>query len=178
MHIDDGMLVNVFGHPCVGKSTLVDRIIQHQDGIYTVDFDVIKRQMSGYYWKRDREFAAELARDTLNLVVKSGRPTVCLLPITHNKEEYDFYFDFVNRTEYKVIDIMLTVERNVLIERYKKRLENIRQQNPTFKVKTLDEFLDVLDQPTYMPDSTHVIDSGTLDEGEVYQEFLKILNEK
>jgi len=176
--IGNNIILNIFGHPCVGKSTLVDQILRKQDGIYCVDFDVVKRQLSGYYWKRDREFAAELTHDTLNIVTKSDKPIVALLPIAHNEEEFDFYFGSVRNTTYRLVNIQLRVERSLLIHRYKKRLESINKQNPAFRIKTLDEFIDVLDQPTYVPQGTHFIDSGTLNESEVYDEFLRIVDKK
>lgn len=166
-------LVNVLGQPCTGKSTLVDKIVASQDGLYTVDFDVVKRQLSGYYWKRDREFARRLTKEFLDLVVGSGKPIITLLPMPVNEAEYEYHFSSAKAAGYKIINVMLTLDRDKHIERYKVRLESIRKNNPDLKVKTLEEFSVVLDGEYYVPDNTLVLDSGKFDADALYEEFLK-----
>lgn len=70
---------------------------------------------------------------------------------------------------------MLVLDRDEHIERYKVRLESIRRSNPDFKVKTLDEFIAVLDQDYYIPEDTVVLDSGKFDAAALYAEFSKKL---
>ena len=166
-------LINIFGQPCTGKSTLVDKIVGSQDGIYCVDFDVVKRQLSGYYWKRDGAFARQLTKNTLDLVVKSDKPIITLLPVPASEDEYDYYFESARAAGYKIINVMLTLGRDEHVERYKVRLESIRKNNPGLRVKTLDEFIAVLDKGFYIPQGTRVLDSGELDARALYDEFLK-----
>ena len=166
-------LISVLGQPCVGKSTLVDKILADQEGVYCVDFDVVKRQLSGYYWKRDREFAANLTKGVLDLVVRSGKPIITLLPMPASKKHYDYYFDAAKADGYTIVTVMLSLNREDHIERYKVRLESIRKNNPGFTVKTLDEFAALLDQEFYIPDDAVVLDSGELDADALYDEFVK-----
>lgn len=175
MAIEQKTLVYIFGQPCTGKSTLVDKIIASQDGIYCVDFDVVKRQLSGYYWKRDKDFARQLTQEFLELVVKSEKPIIALLPMPSNEQEYDYYFAPARAAGYQIINVMLVLDRDEHIERYKVRLESIRRSNPDFKVKTLDEFIAVLDQDYYIPEDTVVLDSGKFDAAALYAEFSKKL---
>lgn len=171
MAIGQKTLVYIFGQPCTGKSTLVDKIIASQDGIYCVDFDVVKRQLSGYYWKRDKDFARQLTQEFLELVVKSEKPIIALLPMPSSEQEYDYYFAPARAAGYQIINVMLVLDRDEHIERYKVRLESIRRSNPDFKVKTIDEFITTLDIQIYIPQDTLVIDSGKLDADGVYDEF-------
>lgn len=175
MGIPDKTIVNIFGNPCTGKSTLVEKIMANQDGLYCVDYDVVKRQISGYYWKRDSEFARGLTRDFLKLVVGSGRPIVSLLPMARSEEEYAYYFESAVEAGYQVINIKLFVERKTLIERYKVRLASIARENPELRVKTLEEFMVSIDQPAFTPDSAYVIDGGAHNAAAVYDEFSQIL---
>lgn len=169
-------LINIFGQPCTGKSTLVDRIVTAQDGIYCVDFDVVKRQLSGYYWKRDRDFSRQLTQDFLDVVVRSGKPIIALLPMARNKEQYDDYFRLAKVADYRIINITLTLDRTEHIDRYKLRLESIRKNNPDFKVKTLDEFTAMISEDWYTPKGTVVLDSGKFDPEVLYSQFLKIID--
>lgn len=177
MAIEQKTLVYIFGQPCTGKSTLVDKIIASQDGIYCVDFDVVKRQLSGYYWKRDKDFARQLTQEFLDLVVKSEKPVIALLPMPSSEQEYDYYFAPARAAGYRIINVMLVLDRDEHIERYKVRLESIRQHNPNFKVKTLDEFMTVLDQEVYIPHDAMVLDSGKFDTDTLYVEFSKKLEQ-
>lgn len=171
--IPEKTLINIFGQPCTGKSTLVDKIVASQDGIYTVDFDVVKRQLSGYYWKRDREFARRLTKEFLDLVVGSDKPIITLLPMPISEAEYDYHFNSAKASGYRIVNVMLTLDRDEHIKRYKVRLESIRKNNPGFKVKTLDEFSAILDDEYYVPSDTTVLDSGKLGPDALYEEFLK-----
>ena len=177
MDIPDKTIVNIFGNPCTGKSTLVEKITANQDGLYCVDYDVVKRQISGYYWKRDSEFARGLTRDFLKLVVGSGRPIVSLLAMARSEEEYAYYFEPAVEAGYQVINVKLFVERKTLIERYKMRLASIARENPGLRVKTLEEFIAYIDQPTFVPDDTYIIDGGMHDADAVYGEFGSILKD-
>ncbi len=175
MKIPGNTLVNIFGYPCVGKSTLVEKIMENQTGIYCVDFDVIKRQLSGYYWKRDRDFSKKLTRDFLDIVVKSGKPIVSLLPMADTQEDYDYYVSSAIEAGYNILNVMLVMDREPLVDRYEARLKSIQEQNPNFRVKTLDEFMEFLDKPIFIPKNTKVIDSGINNSEGVFDEFSQVV---
>jgi dephospho-CoA kinase len=81
-------IINVFGAMTTGKSTLVENLQKHIDRIYTVDYDVVKRQIAGFYSKRDRAIATQLTYDTLRAVAKTELSIIALLPPPENEATY------------------------------------------------------------------------------------------
>ena len=159
-------IINVFGAMTTGKSTLVEILQKHIDRIYTVDYDVIKKQISGFYSKRDREVATKVSYDTLVSVSQTELLVVALLPPPKDEQTYKR----IEKTGRKVINIELISPLNVLVERYEDRLASMRDAGEDVsKLRTVDEFKKTVQTPYFRPDYTHTFDSSKLSPEKIFE---------
>jgi adenylylsulfate kinase-like enzyme len=160
-------ILNIFGPSAAGKSTLVQMLQDEIEGMYTVDFDIIKRQISGYHWERDSRVAQQISFDTLRSVAKTGMSIICLLP-PPNESEHGLLTQIAEKEGYSLQNIELVAPREVLIARYQKRLEEIKASGSKWKFKTLDEYKLKLEKPYYRPANTISFDSSQLSPDEIF----------
>lgn len=165
-------IINVFGAMTTGKSTLVESLQGHIDRIYTVDYDVVKKQISGFYSKRDREVATKITYDTLTSVSQTELPIVALLPPPKDEQTYVA----IERTDRKVINIELVAPLEVLVDRYEDRLASLRNAGEDVsKLRTVDEFKETVQTPYFRPEDTHTFDSSQLSPGEIFEAVKNLL---
>lgn len=169
------LIINIFGPSTAGKSTIAEMLQQHIKRLYTVDFDVIKRQIAGYYWKRDRAVANEITHDTFASVASTEMPILLLLPPREDEQSYDQIASVVNRNERLIINIEITAPDEVLIKRYEDRLLRIKESGTNWKFKTLDEFRRFIKTPYYRPNDTHSFDSSISTPDQILAQILKLI---
>lgn len=150
-------IINLFGYSCTGKSTVVDVLRSEIKGLYTVDVDVIKLQLSGYYWKNDRDKALELTTGMLNVAVDQKLPILFLMAPFTSSDEFNHRMRHAVESGYRIINIEMTAPEEVLIERYKARLADWSSHHTP---KTLEEYIDVLHTPYHRPEKTIRYDSS------------------
>lgn len=165
-------MVNIFGPSAAGKSTIADLFKKRINRLYTVDFDVVKRQISGYDFKRDRDLASKLTYGTLSLVSQTGLPILVLLPPPNNQEAYSCVADIAKYASYTLLNIEITAPDEVLVERYQKRLLELQESVTKHKLKTLDEFKTILKAAYYRPSNTVSFDSSLKSPDEMFREIL------
>ena len=154
-----------------GKSTLVERLQTHIDRIYTVDYDVVKKQISGFYSSRDRETATKITYDTLASVSEAGLDILALLPPPKDEGTYDRVERIAQDNGYKVINIELVAPLDILVERYKQRLDFLQNAGEdTSKLRTVDEFKKTVQTPYFKPDNTVTFDSSELSPDEIFEQ--------
>lgn len=156
------VIINLFGPSTAGKSTIAELLHEHIDQLYTVDFDVVKRQISGYHWKRDSDVAQQITLDTLASVSKTDLTILALLPPPKSKETYERTQDIAKGSSYTLINIEITAPDEVLVNRYQDRLRRVQESGTKWKFKTLDEFTAKLREGYYRPDNTVTFDSSVM----------------
>lgn len=159
-----------------GKSTLVERLQTHIDRIYTVDYDVVKKQISGFYSSRDRETATKITYDTLASVVETGLDILALLPPPKDQETYSQIELTAQGNDYEIVNIELVAPLDILIERYKQRIESLQNAGEDIsKLRTIEEFKETVQTPYFKPDSTHTFDSSALSTDEIFEQVKTLL---
>ena len=171
------IIINIFGPSTAGKSTVTEMLQQRIERLYTVDFDVVKRQLAGYYWKRDSEVANRLTYDVLRSVSATELPVLALLPPAMNEAEYSRVVGVASQTGRQLINIEITAPKDVLMHRYRERMRTLRESGSTWKIKTLDEFEEKLKQLYYSPVNARTFDSSILSQQEITEEIIAILKE-
>ncbi|AHB42258.1 hypothetical protein RAAC3_TM7C00001G0401 [Candidatus Saccharibacteria bacterium RAAC3_TM7_1] len=171
------VVINIFGPSTAGKSTVSELLQERIERLYTVDFDVIKRQLAGYYWKRDAEIARDLTYETLRSVSMTELPILALLPTPKDKTEYNRIVDIARQTKRKLLNIEITAPDEVLIQRYEERLKAIKASGSTWKFKTLDEFKEKLAQRYYIPTDVQTFDSSVSSPQGIVDRIMKIIEE-
>ncbi len=166
-------LINLFGHSGAGKSTAAWLLEDKIHGLYTVDFDIVKQQLAGYYWKNDKEIARDLSKDFLNAVVDHKLPILLLLPPARSSEELEKNLHHATESGYKILHIEIAAPEDVLIERYKARLAD---WNAKRTPKTIDEYTAAIRTPYYRPDDSITFDSSQLTPDETVAAILAKLD--
>jgi len=169
------LMINIFGPSTAGKSTIAEMLQEHIERLYTVDFDAVKRQIAGYYWKRDRAVATEITHDTLASVANTELPILVLLPTRGDEQSYDRIASTASNHGRILLNIEITAPNEVLIERYKDRLRKIKESGTNWKFKTLDEFIDFIKTPYYRPEDTHSFNSATNTPDQILTQILKLI---
>ncbi len=174
--MDEKYIVNIFGAMTTGKSTLVESLQKYIDRIYTVDYDVVKKQISGFYSKRDREVAMKVAYDTLDAVAKTGLSILVLLPPPKDEEEYRQIESAAKDNGYRVINIELVAPLNVLVDRYEQRLRSLQEQGgDTSRLRTIEEFKETVQTPYFKPNDTHTFDSSILSPDKILEDTKQLI---
>lgn len=169
-------IINIFGAMTTGKSTLVESLQKHIDRIYTVDYDVVKKQISGFYSSRDRETATKITYDTLASVAEAGLDILALLPPPKDEGTYDRVERIAQNNGYKVINIELVAPLDILVERYKQRLDFLQNAGEdTGKLRTVDEFKETVQTPYFKPDNVTTFDSSLLPPDEIFEQVGRLI---
>lgn len=156
---DDKIIINIFGPSTAGKSTIAALLQVKFDRLYTVDFDVIKRQINNYHWQRDSKIATQITYDTLKSVSRTNLMMLTLLP-PPTIEDHERLEAITRDYNYNLLDIEITAPKDVLIKRYQERLEQSALSGSNCKFKTLDEFKAKLEDGYYRPDDVITFDSS------------------
>jgi predicted kinase len=173
--MDQQILINIFGPSTAGKSTITELLQEHMERLYTVDFDVVKRQLAGYDWKHDSATATDITYDTLASAAKARLPILALLPPPTRQDAYDRIAVTAKEWHYRLLNIEITAPDEVLIERYQERLRNVEASGTKWKFKTIDEFKTKLKAGYYRPDNTTTFDSSTMSPDEIYSGLLGLI---
>lgn len=169
-------MINILGPSTAGKSTIAELLEEHIDRIYSVDFDKVKRQISGYYWKRDRDIAEKIAFDTLSSVAETGLPILILFPPPKEEVTNNRIAEVAKTNGYMLLNIEITAPEEVLIERYHKRLQSVQKSGSKWKFKTLEEFKENLKIPYSRPADTITFDSSQKTPDEIFESIIKRLD--
>lgn len=155
-----------------GKSTLAEAIQNHTERLYTVDYDVIKKQISGFYSKRDRTIATQLTYDTLKAVAQTDLPIVALLPPPRDAPTYQQIESF----DRDIVNIELIAPLDILVERYKHRLSTLTKlENDPRKLRTLEEFVTTVQTPYFRPANAHTFDTSLQTTDEIFEAIRPLL---
>ncbi|MBW4062201.1 hypothetical protein HJC99_06550 [Candidatus Saccharibacteria bacterium] len=154
------LIINLFGVSTAGKSTIATLLQSHIDRLYLVDFDVVKKQLTGYEWNRDSQIAQQITFDTLVSAVRAQLPILALLPLPEDEATYSHLAQLAMSHNYALMNIEMTAPDSVLIERYQHRLTQAKQLHPDWKYKTLSEFESKLKQPHFRPADTITFNSS------------------
>lgn len=156
-----------------GKSTSADLLKEHIDRIDTVDFDAVKKQISGYDSSRDKVVATAITYDTLRSVSQTDLPVLALLPPPKDSEMYDRIVIIAKASNRKIINIELTAPLETLTSRYPDWLrlhQALQESGNKVNLRTLDEFKQAVQAPYFRPDDTHTFDSSSLSPNEIFEQ--------
>ena len=167
------VIISLTGRSCTGKSTIGDAIKQKYNGIYTVDYDRVKRQLSGYNHEVDAADMRTLSLGFFEVVCKLGKPILLLVPPFYDEAQYLEYKKVADSFGYDFHVFEFTASRDVLIKRYRERLEGIEKAGNKVLIKTEEEYLKTLDTPYFVPKNAVLFDTSN-DGGEAMAD--KVLN--
>lgn len=154
------VIISLQGRSCTGKSTVADLIKEKYIGIYTVDYDKVKRQLSGYDRYNDALDMMGLSFAFFESVCRLGKPILLLVPPFHDEVQYLQYKTVADSFGYTFFNFEFIASREVLLKRYRERLESITKAGNKVLIKTEDEYLKTLETPYYVPQDSVRFDTS------------------
>ncbi len=143
-------VISLQGRSCTGKSTVGDIIKQKYLGIYTVDYDKVKRQLSGYSHKTDAADMREMTLGFFEVACRTGKPLLLIATPFHNEAQYMQYKKIADAFGYEFFNFDFTASRDILIQRYRDRLESVNKEGK-ISIKTEEEYLKTLEEHFFIP---------------------------
>jgi adenylate kinase family enzyme len=160
--MSENYILNIYGPSTAGKSTLAELLQSSIQRVYTVDYDVIKRQIAGYDHKTDKQVATDLTYEFLASVAKTDLPILSLLPPPPDESAYRKIEHIAETCNRQLINVEITAPEEVLVARYEDRLRQVRESGSQWKFRTIEEFKDGISKPYYRADDTITFDSSLL----------------
>lgn len=113
-------LIILNGSPCSGKSTIINHIMKQEDHLFYLSYDALKRSFSQYEFGKFHDDVYHVVLAVAEAVFKMNYDVVCdtaLYKITKDK-----IINLAKEYEYKVLEVNLETQWDVLVERYKTRV--------------------------------------------------------
>ncbi len=154
---DKKFIIAFLGYPCSGKSTAGRLIAKHTSGIYRVSTDTQKWLLSGYDRNSVPVPIREITFGLFEAVCKAGLPIQ--LEYIRTEEDYNSVKEVADKYGYTMHCFEFLTPRDVLIERFHKRLDEAAQGLIRISVKTEDAFLAIVDRGYYAPKGIEQFDT-------------------
>jgi predicted kinase len=167
-------VIHFFGHSCTGKSTLEKILKDKLPGWYVVSYDKQKWQLAGYDRLKDISVVKEITKGLFEAVCKLGHSIISMAVIS-NEEEYLSYRRIAEEHGYKFISIELTAPKEIVLARFRERVENAKRLGTTLSVIDEKVFLENQAQPFFVPENTPSFDTSVLESDDVANKVLALL---
>lgn len=136
--------IMINGPSCVGKSTLVNRVLEERSHFYKLSYDSQKWNFSKYDRTTHFEDVIEVVRSLASTVSKMGYHILCDSALYRKNRET--LFDIVNKNGYEIIEINLEAEYQVLLKRFDERVTNaLANKSKTISNTSKDRFKELYD---------------------------------
>ncbi|MDQ3075999.1 MAG: ATP-binding protein [bacterium] len=113
-------LIILNGSPCSGKSTIIKHIMKKEEHLFYLSYDALKRSFSQYEFGKFHDDVYHVVLAVAEAVFKMKYDVICdtaLYKITKDK-----IINLAKEHEYKVLEVNLETEWDVLLDRYKARV--------------------------------------------------------
>ncbi len=166
-------VIHLSGPSCSGKSTTKDELEKRFQGMYTVSFDKLKWQLAGYHRDKDIPLVKKITAGLFEVVCKLGIP-VLLDGFFRGEDDYWESRKMAESLGYNFVTIKLNAPREVLLARFRDRVQKSIQMNTKISVTDEDIFLKNLSQEYYTPEGTPVFDTSKVTSAEVADQIAKL----
>lgn len=172
------IVILVQGRTCSGKSTLIGVLSKALAGnvknLYILPYDLIKTGIMGYHRDKHAPLVKQLAVD-ISEVMFSKQLSVLVDMNFGSKYEYERYIRTARRYRYEVMPINLVAPRNVLLERFRRRIRAFRKEGRN--ISGMDErlYLKALTKKGYLAKNSYSFDTSEKSVDEISREVIEIL---
>ena len=162
----------MFGYSCTGKSAVTEILKEKTVGMYILDSDRQKRQISGYQRTVYGSYMKEVLVGFFEVLCKAGSPILLLIPPFKDESEYEQYELIAKKHGYTFGSFELTASREVLLKRYRDRLDSLDKKGIKNSIRTEEEFLNSLEIPYFAPAGSVTIDTSLGDVESIVDQIL------
>lgn len=156
---DRKVAIYLFGYSCSGKSSAETLVRGRFPGLYVIDYDVQKMQLSGYHRYKDSAYIKEIDLGFFEVICKTGKAVLLTSNLLDSETEYLAYAKIADTYGYDLLSFEFTASRDALLSRHRERLEYYRSKGAGDSVKTEEEYLDRIEKPYYIPENAVTFDT-------------------
>lgn len=168
-------VIHLIGHSCSGKSSLEKVLKEKLPGWYVVSYDKQKWQLAGYDRTKDSKLIKQITVGLLEVICKIGN-SILSLALLSSEDEYVTYKNIAVGYGYNFVSIELTAPRDVLLARFRERVESATlMKSTTISVTDENIFLENLSKPFFIPQNIISFDTSVLSTDEIAEKVLKQL---
>ncbi len=171
---DKKIIIAFLGYACTGKSTAARILAERESGIYLVSTDKQKWLLSGYDRNTNPPVPIrEITWGLFEAVCKTGLPIQ--LEYIRTEEDYLAVKKTADENGYDIRCFEFTAPREVLLERFHKRVAEAEKTGLQISVKKEEVFLSIIDKGYYAPKGIPVFDTTVLSMEEIVDSILASL---
>lgn len=171
-------VIHLTGQPATGKSTFANLLGEEYPGAYSIFYDRLKWQISGYNRERDRTLIRKLQEKLFSGALALAVPVIIVDFFFRDEPEYRALKQTAEDQGYIFLTIALSATRQTLAKRFDERLARSRRENFKMSIVDKDLFLESLKETPYLPADRLDIDTTHASIGENLTQVLAYLKEK
>lgn len=169
-------VVHLIGPSTSGKSSIFEALGKKLPmEIYSISFDKMKWQLVNYHRDKHRHLIKDLVVGFFELVCDKRVPIFLDCHIK-NSTEYNHFKQIAGKNGYVFLSIELTAPLEVLLTRFRERVESSRLTGSKLSVATEDVFLAETSRRPYVPEDTLIFDTSEESIETVAEAIIGLLN--
>lgn len=173
-------MIHISGHSCTGKSTIFRMLQEQYPGCYFVSYDKQKWLLAGYQRDRDTLTVRQIVYGLFETVCKLGLPILQDFGFLESRDvpEYEQYKKILDQYGYRVVSVMLTAPQEVLVERFRQRVENAKKMGTRISVDNEALFIANLEKKIWIAaEDTLTFDTSVMSAEEICKAIQEKLHE-
>lgn len=143
-------------------------------GMYNVSSDKLKWQIAGYHRDKHRGLARELALELFEAVCKKSLPIV-LEVLFEDEAAYLSSKKTAEKYGYKFISIKLTAPDEVLLQRFRERVESAKAANSKISITDENMFIQNLSRKYFIPTDSMEFDTSKMDAETITEKIVNLV---
>lgn len=153
-------VIHLTGQPATGKSTFANLISAEFPGAYSIFYDRLKWQLSGYNRERDRATIHCLQESLFEGALRLGVPLIIADFFFTSSDKYLKIKKMAESHDYVFLTIALEASLESLGQRFDERKERSKKEN--FKMSITDKtlFFENLKEKPYVPPGSLILDTS------------------
>lgn len=166
-------IISFVGSPCAGKSTAAKLLAEKLPDIYFVSYDKQKWLLSGFDRHKHYGLVKKITFGLFEMVCQSGTPIQ--LEYFRTEEEYQNCVEMSKKYGYTMVCVELTAPREVLIQRFRDRVEDAERTGAKLTFKSEELFIENIDAGYYCPANIVSFDTTKTSTEEIVAETLALV---
>jgi predicted ABC-type ATPase len=158
---------------CSGKSTLANVIAKKLPDVYTISYDKLKWQLSGYHRNKHKALIKKIALGLFEVVCQAHIPI--LLDIFLKDAEYRRCYKIAKKYGYEFISVKLIAPKKVLLNRFRERVKRAKRARTKISVTDEKLFIANLSKKSFTPANTLIFDTSLTDADYIADKTIKAL---
>lgn len=173
--IPERFVIHIAGPSCAGKSSIFTALLEKLPDTYTVSYDKMKWQMSHYHRDKHRAIINELGAGLFEVVCAKHIP-VLLDSFIKDEDEYAHYKEIAERHGYVFLSVELTAPMEVLLARFRDRIEIVKREGRKISVMDEETFIAQTSKRPFVHEGTPVFDTSQSDKETIAEDIIRLLS--